>query len=175
MSDNELISFKERANYDFLKFRYAQAYEQEELKADCERIAEYARSTVKDLCLLGLRLKEMKEAGYWREVCDETGSPFSYVGFEEFCKYTFGFSQTKTSNLVRIAEFVKLNGENVNFIERQYAEFSMSQLVELASVPKENRKYFNSEMSVDDMRAVKVYMRDSVGFFICRIRSRIKF
>lgn len=112
MSDNELISFKERANYDFLKFRYAQAYEQEELKADCERIAEYARSTVKDLCLLGLRLKEMKEAGYWREVCDETGSPFSYVGFEEFCKYTFGFSQTKTSNLVRIAEFVKLNGEN---------------------------------------------------------------
>ena len=165
MSDNELISFKERANYDFLKFRYAQSYEQEELKADCERIAEYARSTVKDLCLLGLRLKEMKEAGYWREVCDETGSPFSYVGFEEFCKYTFGFSQTKTSNLVRIAEFVKLNGENVNFIERQYAEFSMSQLVELASVPKENRKYFNSEMSVDDMRAVKVYMRDSVGFF----------
>ena len=165
MSDNELIGFKERANYDFLKFRYAQAYEQEELKADCERIAEYARSTVKDLCLLGLRLKEMKEAGYWREVCDETGSPFSYVGFEEFCKYTFGFSQTKVSNLVRIAEFVKLNGENVNFIERQYAEFSMSQLVELASVPKENRKYFNSEMSVDDMRAVKVYMRDSVGFF----------
>lgn len=63
----------------------------------------------------------------------------------------------------------------MNFIERQYAEFSMSQLVELASVPKENRKYFNSEMSVDDMRAVKVYMRDSVGFFICRIRSRIKF
>lgn len=165
MSDNELIGFKERANYDFLKFRYAQAYEQEELKADCERIAEYARSTVKDLCLLGLRLKEMKEAGYWREVCDETGSPFSYVGFEEFCKYMFGFSQTKVSNLVRIAEFVKLNGENVNFIERQYAEFSMSQLVELASVPKENRKYFNSEMSVDDMRAVKVYMRDSVGFF----------
>ena len=164
MSDNELISFKERANYDFLKFRYAQAYEQEELKADCERIAEYARSTVKDLCLLWLRLKEMKEAGYWREVCDETGSPFSYVGFEEFCKYTFGFSQTKTSNLVRIAEFVKLNGENVNFIERQYAEFSMSQLVELASVPKENRKYFNSAMTVDDMRTVKNYMRDSVGF-----------
>lgn len=164
MSDNELIGFKERANYDFLKFRYAQAYEQEELKADCERIAEYARSTVKDLCLLGLRLKEMKEAGYWREVYDETGSPFSYAGFEEFCKYTFGFSQTKTSNLVRIAEFVKLNGENVNFIEKKYSEFSMSQLVELASVPKENRKYFSSEMTVDDMRAVKVYMRDSVGF-----------
>lgn len=164
MSDNELIGFKERANYDFLKFRYAQAYEQEELKADCERIAEYARSTVKDLCLLGLRLKEMKEAGYWREVCDETGSPFSYVGFEEFCKYTFGFSQTKVSNLVRIAEFVKLNGENVNFIEKKYSEFSMSQLVELASVSKENRKYFNSAMSVDDMRAVKIYMRDSVGF-----------
>ncbi len=165
MSENELIEFKDRANFDFLRFRYAQDYEQRELKADCERVAQYARDTVKDLCLLGLRLKEMKAAEQWREVVDETGTPFSYAGFEEFCKYAFGFSQTKTSNLVRIAEFVKLNGENVNFIERQYAEFSMSQLVELASVPKENRKYFNSEMSVDDMRAVKVYMRDSVGFF----------
>lgn len=164
MSENELIEFKDRANFDFLKFRYAQDYEQRELKADCERIAEYARSTVKDLCLLGLRLKEMKAAEQWREVVDETGTPFSYAGFEEFCKYAFGFSQTKVSNLVRIAEFVKLNGENVNFIEKKYSEYSMSQLVELASVPKENRKYFSSEMSVDDMRAVKVYMRDSVGF-----------
>ena len=34
MSDNELIGFKERANYDFLKFRYAQAYEQEELNRE---------------------------------------------------------------------------------------------------------------------------------------------
>ena len=84
MSENELIEFKDRANFDFLRFRYAQDYEQRELKADCERVAQYARDTVKDLCLLGLRLKEMKEAGYWREVCDETGSPFSYVGFEEF-------------------------------------------------------------------------------------------
>lgn len=165
MSENELIEFKDRANFDFLRFRYAQDYEQRELKADCERVAQYARDTVKDLCLLGLRLKEMKAAEQWREVVDETGTPFSYAGFEEFCKYAFGFSQTKVSNLVRIAEFVQVKGDSVNFIERQYAEFSMSQLVELASVPKENRKYFNSEMSVDDMRAVKVYMRDSVGFF----------
>lgn len=165
MSENELIEFKDRANFDFLRFRYAQEYEQKELKADCERVAQYARDTVKDFCLLGLRLKEMKAAEQWREVVDETGTPFSYAGFEEFCKYAFGFSQTKVSNLVRIAEFVQVKGDSVNFIERQYAGYSMSQLVELASVPKENRKYFNSEMSVDDMRAVKNYMRDSVGLF----------
>ena len=164
MSENELIEFKDRANFDFLRFRYAQDYEQRELKADCERVAQYARDTVKDLCLLGLRLKEMKAAEQWREVVDETGTPFSYAGFEEFCKYAFGFSQTKVSNLVRIAEFVQVKGDSVNFIERQYAGYSMSQLVELASVPKENRKYFNSAMTVDDMRAVKNYMRDSVGF-----------
>lgn len=164
MSENELIEFKDRANFDFLRFRYAQDYEQRELKADCERVAQYARDTVKDFCLLGLRLKEMKAAEQWREVVDETGTPFSYAGFEEFCKYAFGFSQTKVSNLVRIAEFVQVKGDSVNFIERQYAGYSMSQLVELASVPKENRKYFSSEMSVDDMRAVKIYMRDSVGF-----------
>ncbi len=165
MSENELIEFKDRANFDFLRFRYAQDYEQRELKADCERVAQYARDTVKDLCLLGLRLKEMKAAEQWREVVDETGTPFSYAGFEEFCKYAFGFSQTKVSNLVRIAEFVQVKGDSVNFIERQYAGYSMSQLVELASVPKENRKYFNADMTVEDMRAVKIYMRDSVGFF----------
>lgn len=164
MSENELIEFKDRANFDFLRFRYAQEYEQKELKADCERVAQYARDTVKDLCLLGLRLKEMKAAEQWREVVDETGTPFSYAGFEEFCKYAFGFSQTKVSNLVRIAEFVQVKGDSVNFIERKYADYSMSQLVELASVPKENRKYFNADMTVDDMRAVKNYMRDSVGF-----------
>lgn len=164
MSENELIEFKDRANFDFLRFRYAQDYEQRELKADCERVAQYARDTVKDLCLLGLRLKEMKAAEQWREVVDETGTPFSYAGFEEFCKYAFGFSQTKVSNLVRIAEFVQVKGDSVNFIERQYAGYSMSQLVELASVPKESRKYFNADMTVDDMRAVKNYMRDSVGF-----------
>ena len=164
MSENELIEFKDRANFDFLRFRYAQDYEQRELKADCERVAQYARDTVKDLCLLGLRLKEMKAAEQWREVVDETGTPFSYTGFEEFCKYAFGFSQTKVSNLVRIAEFVQVKGDSVNFIERKYADYSMSQLVELASVPKENRKYFNADMTVDDMRAVKNYMRDSVGF-----------
>lgn len=164
MSENELIEFKDRANFDFLRFRYAQDYEQRELKADCERVAQYARDTVKDLCLLGLRLKEMKAAEQWREVVDETGTPFSYAGFEEFCKYAFGFSQTKVSNLVRIAEFVQVKGDSVNFIERKYAGYSMSQLVELASVPKENRKYFNADMTVDDMRTVKNYMRDSVGF-----------
>lgn len=164
MSENELIEFKDRANFDFLRFRYAQDYEQRKLKADCERVAQYARDTVKDLCLLGLRLKEMKAAEQWREVVDETGTPFSYAGFEEFCKYAFGFSQTKVSNLVRIAEFVQVKGDSVNFIERKYADYSMSQLVELASVPKENRKYFNADMTVDDMRAVKNYMRDSVGF-----------
>lgn len=164
MSENDLIEFKDRANFDFLRFRYAQEYEQKELKADCERVAQYARDTVKDFCLLGLRLKEMKAAEQWREVVDETGTPFSYAGFEEFCKYAFGFSQTKVSNLVRIAEFVQVKGDSVNFIERKYADYSMSQLVELASVPKENRKYFNADMTVDDMRAVKNYMRDSVGF-----------
>lgn len=39
MSENELIEFKDRSNFDFLRFRYAQDYEQRELKADCERVA----------------------------------------------------------------------------------------------------------------------------------------
>ena len=164
MSENGLIDFKDRGNFEFLKFRFAQEYEKQELKADCERIMQYAHDTVKDLCLLGLRLKELKESGLWKEVYDEKSSPFSYVGFEEFCKYAFGFSQTKVSNLTRIGEFVKLNGANVDFIDKRYEGFSLSQLVELSSVDEEKRRYFNAEMTIEEMRSVKVYMRDSYEF-----------
>lgn len=164
MSENGLIDFKDRGNFEFLKFRFAQEYEKQELKADCQRIMQYAHDTVKDLCLLGLRLKELKESGLWKEVYDEKSSPFSYVGFEEFCKYAFGFSQTKVSNLTRIGEFVKLNGANVDFIDKRYEGFSLSQLVELSSVDEDKRRYFNAEMTIEEMRSVKVYMRDSYEF-----------
>ena len=174
MSENGLIDFKDRGNFEFLKFRFAQEYEKQELKADCERIMQYAHDMVKDLCLLGLRLKELKESGLWKEVYDEKSSPFSYGGFEEFCKYAFGFSQTKVSNLTRIGEFVKLNGANVDFIDKRYEGFSLSQLVELSSVDEEKRRYFNAEMTIEEIRSVKVYMRDSYEF-IERREEKIRY
>lgn len=164
MSESGLIDFKDRGNFDFLEFRYAQDYEQKELKKDCERIMQYAHDTVKDLCLLGLRLKELKESGLWREVYDEAHAPFSYTGFEEFCRYTFGFSATRVSDLTRIGAFVRLNERNVDFIDKRYEGFSLSQLVEISSVDEDRRGYFNAEMTIADMRSVKVYMRDSYEF-----------
>ena len=79
----------------------------------------------------------------WQYVTDpETGEDYRYDNFAEFCGYAFGFSKTKVSNLLAIAEFVKLNGENVDFIDKKYAGYNTSQLIELLSVYEYNRSWF---------------------------------
>ena len=90
------------------------------LKKDCERVAEKAKKTVMDLCLLGQELKRIKDTGTWKEVSyykDETLRTFQYDSFENFSKYVFGFSQTRTSDLLRIAQFIDTKSEEPKFIE----------------------------------------------------------
>ena len=154
---SELLDFQSRENFNFFKYScYVTEDEKQGFLTDCQRILEYAHATVKDMCLLGLRLKELKQSLYWREVFDPNANIcFSYDRFEDFCVYAFGFSKTKVSNLLNIAEFVKLNGENVDFIDKKYAGYNTSQLVELGSVSECDRKFFNSEMTVSEMRLVK--------------------
>ena len=154
---SELLDFQGRENFSFLKFSsYAVEEEKKAFEKDCQRILEYAHATVRDMCLLGLRLREMKNSSFWVRVFDpESNVCFTYDRFDDFCNYAFGFSKTKVSNLLSIAEFVKLNGENVDFIDKKYAGYNTSQLVELASVDSYDRRIFSPEMSVSDMRLVK--------------------
>lgn len=154
---SELLDFQSRENFNFFKYScYVTEDEKQGFLTDCQRILEYAHATVKDMCLLGLRLKELKQSLYWREVFDPNANIcFSYDRFEDFCVYAFGFSKTKVSNLLNIAEFVKLNGENVDFIDKKYAGYNTSQLVELGSVSEYDRKFFNPKMTVAEMRLVK--------------------
>ena len=154
---SELLDFQSRENFNFFKYScYVTEDEKQDFLTDCQRILEYAHATVKDMCLLGLRLKELKQSLYWRDVFDPNANIcFSYDRFEDFCVYAFGFSKTKVSNLLNIAEFVKLNGENVDFIDKKYAGYNTSQLVELGSVSEYDRKFFNPKMTVAEMRLVK--------------------
>lgn len=154
---SELLDFQSRENFNFFKYScYVTEDEKQSFLIDCQRILEYAHATVKDMCLLGLRLKELKQSLYWREVFDPNANIcFTYDRFEDFCVYAFGFSKTKVSNLLNIAEFVKLNGENVDFIDKKYAGYNTSQLVELGSVSECDRKFFNPKMTVAEMRLVK--------------------
>jgi hypothetical protein len=159
---NELLDYVERENFDFFKFSVLLKDEQkkEKLKADCEGVLEYAHATVQDMCLLGLKLKNLKESKTWEEVFHPNGYCFYNYSFPEFCEYAFGFSKTRTSNLLRIAEFVTLSSDNKGgWIDSRYDKYNTSQLVELAPVPEEHRKYFSPEMSVADMRLAKDYMK----------------
>lgn len=158
---NELLDFTARKNFDFLKFpHFVSERCKERFLHDCERVLEHAHSTVREMCLLGLHLSNLREHGEWRDVRNpDTGSSFWNSNFEEFCAYAFGLSKTMTSNLTRIAKFVKANGDNVEFIDPKYEKYNSSQLVELASVSDENLPYFNENMTVADMRAAKNYIK----------------
>ena len=169
---NELLDFTNRDNFDFFQFHESRGLSPEEigkikgeLKTQCENVLEYAHATVQDMCLLGFHLKELKESGKWEWVVSPvTKMSFLNYGFADFCEYAFGLSKTKTSDLLRIAKFVKISGGKTGFIEEMYAKYNTSQLIELAAVNEEDRKYFNPEMPVAKMRKVKDYMKNSLFY-----------
>lgn len=162
---NELLDFTNRENFDFLNFSYGghqvlKSEDKDSLRLSCEGVLHYAHATVQDMCLLGVRLRELKNAGTWMYVLHpQSNTAFFNYSFEDFCAYAFGFSKTRTSNLLRISKFVKLNGDTVNFIEKKYSKYNTSQLIELAAVANDDLKYFSPEMSVSDMRYAKNYIK----------------
>lgn len=167
---NELLDFRARENFDFLNFPVVSDLTEEEkslFKVDCERVLGYAHATVQNMCLLGARLLELKNSNVWQSVVNpKTGVLFFNHTFAEFCEYAFGFSSTKTSDFLRIAQFVQITGDNVDFIERRYAEYNTSQLIELAAVPPEHRVYFSAEMTREEMRIAKDYVKNSAEFIV---------
>ena len=158
---HDLMDFTPRDNFNFFKFRYEPEKEKKEIfLSKCERVLEYAHATVQDLCLLGYNLLELKNGGTWKEVRDpESGNTFNYLSFEKFCAHAFGFSETKTSNLLSLSQFVQISGgRHGSFIEERYANFNTSQLIELAPVGSGQRHYFTADMTVREMRIVKDYL-----------------
>lgn len=163
---SELLDFKSQKNFEFFKMCSLAKRDQKEcLQNDCQKVLEYAHATVKDMCLLAAQLYELKEKEEWGFVINpETGLAYWNYNFDDFCAYAFGFSKTKTSNLLRISQFVNLHGENRGEIEAGYADYNTSQLVELAAVPLSHRVYFSPDMSVSDMRLAKDYVKNSTEF-----------
>lgn len=159
---NELLDFTQRDNFDFLNFSSKVKDDDDKaiLKQQCERVLEFAHATVQDMCLLGWHLKELKNSKTWQEVFDpKSGVCFHNFSFQDFCEYAFGFSKTRTSNLLSLSEFVKISGTNTSgFIEERFAGYNTSQLIELSSVPSGQTHYFSPNMTVKDIRLVKKYI-----------------
>ena len=117
---------------------------------------------VRDFCILGQRLKELRDGGLWRNVLDQNGQRYDADSFYDFCEDLLGFSKTKTQNMISLSAFVRYkNGDknDVEFINDAYSEYNTSQLVELSSVFDFQRRCFSPSMSVRDMRLVKSYIR----------------
>lgn len=117
---------------------------------------------VRDFCILGQRLKELRDGGLWRNVLDQNGQRYDADSFYAFCEDVLGFSKTKTQNMISLSAFVRYkNGDknDVEFISDAYSEYNTSQLVELSSVFDFQRRCFSPSMSVRDMRLVKSYIR----------------
>lgn len=162
---NELLEFNAQAEFNFKMSSFAERGQKEELESDCRQAVEHAKSSFKEMCLLALQLNEIKQKGHWENVINpKTGMAFFNSNFDEFTDYAFGLSKTKTSNLLRISQFVVWYGEDRGEIESAYKGYGYSQLVELAPVPPQHRAYFNSDMTVDEMRVAKDYVKNTAEF-----------
>jgi len=166
MEDNELLDFSAQSNFDFFRFQGSMrgvlsTEGEEQLKKDCEGVLKVAYATVQNLCELGVRLRKIKESQSWHHVVDPaTGDRFLYSNFAKFCKYAFGFSPTRTSNLLSLSEFLYLKKDGtVAFLNDKYKEYKTSALIEIASVNSWERRFFSSDMTVDEIRLVKKYMK----------------
>ena len=162
---NELLEFNAQAEFNFKMSIFAECGQKEELESDCRQAVEHAKSSFKEICLLALQLNEIKQKGHWENVINpKTGTAFFNTAFDEFTNYAFGLSKTQTSNYLRISQFVCWHGEDRGEIEPAYKGYGYSQLVELAPVPPSHRAYFNSDMTVDQMRLAKDYVKHSAEF-----------
>lgn len=163
---SEMVVFTQHENFDFLRFSSRVAKSSvDDFKMQCTIVQETQRLTAQTFGVWALRLVDLKSAGVWEDVINpETGFAFFNDGFGAFCKHAFGISETATSNLTKIAQFVVNCGDNVGQLRENYKDYSFSQLVELSSVATETHKFFKPTMTVKEMRVSKDYVKNSVEF-----------
>lgn len=163
---SEMVVFTQHENFDFLRFSSRVAKSSvDDFKAECVRVQATQAMTAQSFGVWALRLADLKSAGVWEDVINpETGFAFFNEGFGAFCRYAFGISETATSNLTKIAQFVVNHGDNVGQLRENYKDYSFSQLVELSSVSTDTHKFFKPTMTVKEMRVSKDYVKNSVEF-----------
>lgn len=163
---SELVVFTARENFDFLKFgsRVTEA-QKASFKADCENVQRKQRVAAIGIGTWALELRALKEGGVWEDIINpKTGFAFYNEGFGAFCNHAFEISPTAASDLVRVAQFFQESGIKRGILQDEYKGYNYSKLVELAAVPSEHRKYFSPEMTREEIRTAKDYVKNSAGF-----------
>ena len=110
-------------------------------RRECENSIKYL--------LRDIQSNYLKIAYYLMEMCEDD----LHDGIYSYCAETFGFSKTTTFNLLTIA---KTFGDDNKGLKEEYKGFGLSQLVEMSTVPQKFHKYFNSAMTIKEMRELKL-------------------
>lgn len=153
----ELLDYSGKT-FSFVYADFVRAEQKITFERDCEGIRDSAKKVVADFCVLGKRLALLKASNAWQNVLDQNGERFGVDNFTDFCYYVFGFSPTKTSNFLGLAQFViDKDGETV--LDEKYEGFSTSKLIELSSTYAFQRDYFLPTWTVKEIRLVKNYLK----------------
>lgn len=99
--------------------------------------------------LLGFHLHEIKMCEYYKD--------FGYDNFYEFCENNFGLKKSSINNYLLVhSTFCEKNGFCLtNRLDKKYSDYNYGQLVELCSVPENERNEYSSKMSVREIREKK--------------------
>lgn len=109
-----------------------------------------------DFIVLGFHLREIRDCEYYKD--------FGYLDFYEFCECNFNLKKSSVNNYILVhSTFCAVNGSVLtNRLDKRYSDYSYGQLVELCSVPEDERKDYPSSMTVKQIRNKKAEKKKSV-------------
>lgn len=136
---------------------------------DSVRSFNYIRDDLRDVCkryiALGFHLDEFKRYKYY-----ET---FGFTSFDEFVLKNFGIERSALSRCLNVFyEFSRCqHGVHQMFLDEKYESYNYSQLVEMSSMTKEDRRYVKPSMSVSQIREVKKSLRTNKSQYLNTVQS----
>ena len=126
------------------------------LEEQCRTLKTLAENQAFNMINFGKVLSEIREAETFRScskmVC---GIEVGYTDFEKFCKEVLEISKTTAQNAIGLYENFSFDEDGKIEIKPEYAGYTVSQLVELTSVPEEERTRFTPKMTVKEIRERK--------------------
>ena len=128
-----------------------------------EKLHGYAARQVDAMVLIGKTLTEIRDRRLYRSCSIISGDmEVGYYRFDDFCKNVLHISRTQAQNAINLYEKFTVAGECV-IIKEEYKDYRLSQLIEMASIPEEERGRITSDMTVKEIREIKKELKQPQG------------
>lgn len=107
----------------------------------------------KSFCKLGFHLWELKHYGFG--VNENIKNTYMESDFYEYVNEVFGISKTTCNNLIRVCKLFSHGNTMHIYLDEKYQAYTLSQLVEMASLDSNLLKQVNPNMTVKEIRNLK--------------------